>query len=29
VETGGIQLGKGAIRYFSTRKLAKCRPAET
>ena len=29
VETGGIQLGKGAIRYFATRKLAKCRPAET
>lgn len=29
VETGGIQFGKKAIRYFASRRVAQCRPAET
>lgn len=29
VETGGIQLGKAAIRYLAARKVPDCRPAET
>jgi peptidoglycan/LPS O-acetylase OafA/YrhL len=29
VETGGIQLGKVAIRYLAARKVTDCRPVET